>query len=998
MHSGSFLVFRHPTRLALLVLVAAVCLFAGTVGKASAGNTVAPADQASLQSSPVDFRGSASLDFLTYAPGVSLELFRYEEQVQGCFDQPGDPCYDPFGLPLTGVMHPAGTASGGLGLSGDWNIPVGSLENRSVDFSPAPDGTPLEDGRYHLRVTQANHSAGGSDAVWETDFWVDSKAPDTVLQSQVPADQYTPGPRSFKYYALRNGYSHGQSRVDAGSPTDLECRVDGGGWHGLNTTPSDPPEEFNCHGVATLDPDLVGRYAEYTVNAADEGWHSFEARARDAAGNVDPTPLRVDWLIDRTAPEITINEPSMRERYVLGQHVPSNFSCDDPPAGSPPGASGIRRCQGPATVDTSRLGNFTFTVNAEDRAGNTSSKTHSYAVDPPRYPDLVGGGSPIAYYRLGDPLGATAMTDSSGSHRDGEYMNGIALERPSAPNCERRPHQPHTCDLTADPENSSAFFPARDGYGFTNSIVAPQTGYTLEAWINRADSGAGSIVGQGGAGQLFVNADGKLALRQTQDTVTSSGPVLTPGQWFHVAATWNGSVARLYVNGSQVGSSSSANKAPSGSATLYVGYGDQAPWFHGRLDEVAYFGKALSGGTFATRYAVGTAHDVSGPVNGPPIQRPDVHILTPPDGALYAPTKTPALDFSCSDLDGNATVADCDATVDGSPAANGSGLPDAPGAHTVSVTAVDDSGLARTHASTYYVRSFQDIYNADDPIVYYRLGDPVGAGTMADSSGNHRNGTFRNAQDSGPAGISGDGDRARRFLGSGGYGFANNITAPTTQGSMEAWVNPDVSRDQSVIGHGDAGEIYIENGVFKFRHMGTTVAADLGPVPGRFTQVAAVWDGVTIAIYVDGELHGQTEATRRPSSSSTLYVGFGEIKPWFKGSLDEVAYYGTALTSARVLEHFLADPPAADEIEAEEPRPTGPVGNGNDPVSGEEPPSPDGQPGNNGVRPIGAPAENGRAARKAKAKMRAKARARANCRKLGKAKKRRACLRRVNRR
>ena len=44
----------------------------------------------------------------------------------------------------------------------------------------------------------------------------------------------------------------------------------------------------------------------------------------------------------------------------------------------------------------------------------------------------------------------------------------------------------------------------------------------------------------------------------------------------------------------------------------------------------------------------------------------------------------------------------------------------------------------------------------------------------------------------------------------------------------------------------------------------------------------------------------------------TFYVGFGEVKQWFDGRIDEVAYYSKALDADRVYQHFLADP-AADE-------------------------------------------------------------------------------------
>jgi|GEM_PF-2943209 len=962
------------TALALLIGFSAVC-----ASSASAA-IVHPANGSNQAASPLDFHGDASLSPGVFATDVSLILFNEDEN---------------------GLFTISGVGSGPLDINGDWNIQTADLTLRAdaVTNAPLPDGTPLQDGKYRLRITQSSVDLLTSDNVWLSDFRVDTVAPDTSIDSATPASPANVPVRTFTFSS---------ANPFPGSAVTFECRIDGGAWftagctsgystpnladgnhtfdvravdaagnidatpatsnwfvdttppntlidsatpasptnigvrtltfHGVDPAPASPPVSLECRldGGAWFTVDCDG---DYTTANLPEGNHTFNVRATDALGNVDPTPATSTWMIDQTDPTINIVSPGVRQRFVMGSGSKS-YSCADPLHGGPPlVASGIQSCTDHG-FSTAHLGNFRFQVDARDKAGNTSTDARAYAVDPPRYADLVNPRNPIAYYRLGDPLGSVPMADSSGNGRNGEFKNGIALRRPPAPNCHVRPHAPYTCDLTSDPQDWSAFFPARDGYGFTNNITAPQTAYTIEGWINRADAGDGSIMGQGGGGQLFVK-NGKLALRQTQDTVYASGPTLTPGQWFHVAATWNGSLTRLYVNGQQVGSSSSANKPPSGSSTLYVGYGDQAPWFHGSLDEMAYYGTALPGSAFAARYEVGTAHDVPSPApNGPPIQRPSADIDSPNNNGLYAVTKLPPLDFHCEDLDGNATVATCTATVDGNPILDGANLPDTPGAHTVVVTAVDNDGLTRSHTHTYTIKSFEDIYNDDAPLAYYRLGDMTN-GPMKDSGPSHRDGIYKNAQESGPVGISGDGDHARRFFGSSGYGYVNNITAPTTGSTIEAWVNPDDLREQSIVGHGDAGEIFIDtDGVLSFRHMGTTVRTSPAPAPGRFTQVVGVWDGVNIYLYVDGELRATAEATKRPSSVSTFYVGYGEIKPWFKGSLDEVAYYGKALTPNRILEHFLADPPPPDSTFVN-PGDPGTPGDPTTPVDPDRPVSPD---------------------------------------------------------
>ncbi|MCB0831816.1 MAG: LamG domain-containing protein, partial [Solirubrobacterales bacterium] len=125
-------------------------------------------------------------------------------------------------------------------------------------------------------------------------------------------------------------------------------------------------------------------------------------------------------------------------------------------------------------------------------------------------------------------------------------------------------------------------------------------------------------------------------------------------------------------------------------------------------------------------------------------------------------------------------------------------------------------------------------------------------------------------------------------------------------------LSPYANRNQSIVGHGDGGEIYIKDGYFVYRRMDTSVTSSVAVRPGEWQQVVGTWDGVDIRIYVDGVEAGKVESTKRPSSVSTFYVGYGELAPWFNGSIDEVAYYPVALNTNRVFQHWLADPPPDD--------------------------------------------------------------------------------------
>ncbi len=82
---------------------------------------------------------------------------------------------------------------------------------------------------------------------------------------------------------------------------------------------------------------------------------------------------------DSTPPTITLTTPPDAASYVLHQTVSADYSCADEAGGS-----GLAACVGTvangAAIDTGSVGPKTFTVDAADNAGNTSSVTHHYTV------------------------------------------------------------------------------------------------------------------------------------------------------------------------------------------------------------------------------------------------------------------------------------------------------------------------------------------------------------------------------------------------------------------------------------------------------------------------------------------------------------------------------------------------------------------------------------------------------------------------------------------
>jgi hypothetical protein len=120
-------------------------------------------------------------------------------------------------------------------------------------------------------------------------------------------------------------------------------------------------------------------------------------------------------VVDRTAPTIALTTPSNGARYALGQHVAADYACADEAGGS-----GVATCAGTvadgAAVDTSSVGQKSFTVNATDVAGNPATVTVTYTVVDMTAP-VIAIGAPLdgAVYKLGqNVLAAYGCADEAG--------------------------------------------------------------------------------------------------------------------------------------------------------------------------------------------------------------------------------------------------------------------------------------------------------------------------------------------------------------------------------------------------------------------------------------------------------------------------------------------------------------------------------------------------------------------------------------------------------
>jgi hypothetical protein len=140
----------------------------------------------------------------------------------------------------------------------------------------------------------------------------------------------------------------------------------------------DPASVYTVDGTVAVDSSQADGTFTLAIKPHDV---STSAPAALAIGNASNYAVTVETPAgsDTTPPDITITTPADGAVYTLGQTVNADYSCDDEVGGS-----GVASCVGDVAngepIDTSTVGAKTFTVNAEDNAGNQSSLTHDYSV------------------------------------------------------------------------------------------------------------------------------------------------------------------------------------------------------------------------------------------------------------------------------------------------------------------------------------------------------------------------------------------------------------------------------------------------------------------------------------------------------------------------------------------------------------------------------------------------------------------------------------------
>ena len=206
----------------------------------------------------------------------------------------------------------------------------------------------LADGSHSFEV-RAKDQAGNLDASPASFAWtIDTAAPDTQITAH-PADPSSSANASFAF-----------SGSDSGSGV----------------------ASFQCRRDSSSAADWEACSSEKTYPALADGSHSFEVRAVDQAGNLDPTPASFTWTIDTLAPDTQITGHPAESSS--SANASFSFSGSD-------GGSGVASfecrldsgafaaCTSPKQYSGLADGSHSFEVRAKDQAGNLDASPASFA-------------------------------------------------------------------------------------------------------------------------------------------------------------------------------------------------------------------------------------------------------------------------------------------------------------------------------------------------------------------------------------------------------------------------------------------------------------------------------------------------------------------------------------------------------------------------------------------------------------------------------------------
>ena len=133
---------------------------------------------------------------------------------------------------------------------------------------------------------------------------------------------------------------------------------------------------------------------------------------------------------------------------------------------------------------------------------------------------------------------------------------------------------------------------------------------TISAWVKvTEDSNAKVIVGGRDSGSdglaFFINSSERLTLKVNGNNTSAADMDITPNVWTHVVGTYDGDIAKTYINGvfgKQIDISTDGITTVTTNARIGINAFDTSNPYNGNISEVVIYNKALSASEIKTLY------------------------------------------------------------------------------------------------------------------------------------------------------------------------------------------------------------------------------------------------------------------------------------------------------------------------------------------------------------------------------------------------------------
>jgi len=212
--------------------------------------------------------------------------------------------------------------------------------------------------------------------------------------------------------------------------------------------------------------------------------------------------------------------------------------------------------------------------------------------------------SPVGWWKLNDASGVTAA-DASG--------NGFTGFLSNSPTWGTGPNGNGDISFSTSNANQAIFC-------MTNGLLKSTNSGTMSCWFKHSNAvgsyqnlmSNGTMAGSEANGINFYILSGKVVgsinASTTSHLLLTGTNALSIGSWYHAALTWDGSNAKIYLNGSQNNTNGTMTFNPTSAYGLVIGADgarSAGSFFRSEIDDARFYTNALSASEILSIYNSG---------------------------------------------------------------------------------------------------------------------------------------------------------------------------------------------------------------------------------------------------------------------------------------------------------------------------------------------------------------------------------------------------------